>query len=293
MSDYMVRGTAAAGQLRFFGAYTRDTAEFGRQAHNLSPVAAAALGRLLTGGAMLGYMMKNEEDRLTIKIDCDGPIGGLMVTADSQGHVKGYVKNPDVDLPPTPLGKLDVGGALGLGVLSVIRDEGLKEPYVGQTILETGEIGDDLTYYFMNSEQIPSSVALGVLFDKETGAIKEAGGFIIQLMPNASDTLIRALEERITMITSITSWLASGNSIEEMLMGFFEGMVPVINERIPVSFTCDCSAEHTAGVLQSLPREELQEMIDDGEPVEVCCQFCGKRYIFQIPEVQAILNGKE
>ena len=265
MSDYMVRGTAAAGQVRFFGAYTKDTAEFGRQAHNLSPVAAAALGRLLTGGAMMGYMMKNDEDLLTIKIECDGPIGGLTVTADRLGHVKGFVKNPDVILPANAQGKLDVGGALGLGVLSVIRDEGLKEPYVGQTILETGEIGDDLTYYFMNSEQTPSSVALGVLLDKDTGTVKQAGGFIIQLMPNASDLVIRALEERVTMLTSITSWLDRGNTIEELLDSIFHGMLPVINEKIPVAFTCDCSRERTAGVLQSLPRRELREMIDEGK----------------------------
>jgi len=293
MSDYMFRGTAANGQVRFFGAYTKDTAEFGRQAHNLSPVATAALGRLLTGAAMMGYTMKNEKDLLTIRVDCDGPIGGLTVTADYAGHVKGFVKNPDVILPARADGKLDVGGALGLGVLNVIRDEGLKEPYVGQTILETGEIADDLTYYYMNSEQTPSSVALGVLMDKETATVKEAGGFIIQLMPNASEYLIRELENRLGMLNSITSWLENGNTIEDMLMGIFEGMVPAVTERIPVAFTCDCSRERTAGVLTSLPKEELQDMINDGEPVEVCCQFCGNKYVFEVPEVQAMLDSKE
>jgi len=292
MSDYMIRGMAANGQVRFFGAYTKDTAEFGRAAHDLSPVAAAALGRLLTGGAMMGFMMKNEQDLLTLKIDCDGPIGGLTVTADYMGHVKGFVKNPDVILPANSRGKLDVGGALGLGVLSVIRDVGLKEPYIGQTILETGEIAEDLTAYFMNSEQTPSSVALGVLMDRDTVTVKEAGGFIIQLLPNASDEVISALEKRLGEVNSVTSWLESGKTIDDMLLGFFEGMQPEITDRIPVAFTCDCSRERTEGVIQSLPPEELQDMIDEGKSIEVVCHFCGKKYEFTVEELKEFLARK-
>lgn len=167
MSDYMIRATAAEGQVRAFAATTRDTVEFARSAHNTSPVATAALGRLLTGSAMMGAMMKGEKDLLTVKIEGDGPIGGLTVTADAKGDVKGYVFHPEVMLPPNDKGKLDVGGALGIGVLTVIRDIGMKEPYVGQTILVSGEIAEDLTYYFTTSEQTPSSVALGVLMNRE------------------------------------------------------------------------------------------------------------------------------
>ena len=161
--DYIVRATAAEGMIRAFAATTKNTVESARTRHNTSPIATAALGRLLTAAAMMGSDMKNEQDLLTIRINCDGPIGGLLVTADSSGHVKGYVNNPMVMLPPNDKGKLDVGGALDLGVLSVIKDIGLKEPYVGQTILVTGEIAEDLTYYFATSEQVPSTVALGVL----------------------------------------------------------------------------------------------------------------------------------
>lgn len=175
MSDYIVRATAADGQIRAFAANTKDVVETARKDHNTSPVATAALGRLLTGGAMMGIMMKGDKDVLTLQIKCSGPIGGLTVTSDSKGRVKGYVNHPEVMLPANAQGKLDVGGALGLGVLSVIKDLGLKEPYVGQTELKTGEIGDDLTYYFASSEQVPSAVGLGVLMEKDN-TVRQAGG---------------------------------------------------------------------------------------------------------------------
>ena len=180
MTDYIIRATAAEGQIRAFAATTRDLVEYARSAHNTSPVATAALGRLLTAGAMMGIMMKGEKDLLTLKIEGDGPIGGLTVTADSKGNVKGYAFHPEVMLPPNAKGKLDVVGALGIGVLSVIKDIGLKDPYVGQTILVTSEIAEDLTYYFATSEQTPSSVALGVLMERDN-TVKQAGGFIVQL----------------------------------------------------------------------------------------------------------------
>ena len=216
MSDYIIRATAAEGQIRAFAATTRELTEFARQAHNTSPVATAALGRLLTAGTMMGVMMKGADDILTIKIEGDGPIGGLTVTADSKGDVKGYAYNPEVMLPPNEKGKLDVGGALGIGVLSVIKDIGLKEPYVGQTILVTSEIAEDLTYYFATSEQTPSSVALGVLMNKDN-TVRQAGGFILQLLPGASEEVISTLENRLKEITSITSLLDAGNTPEMIL----------------------------------------------------------------------------
>ena len=285
----MIRGTAADGEIRFFAAYTKDTAEFARNAHNLSPVAAAALGRLLTGGVMMGAMLKNDEDILTLKIDCDGPIGGLTVTADPKGNVKGYVKNPDVDLPPNDKGKLDVGGALDLGVLSVIKDEGLKEPYIGQTILQTGEIAEDLTYYFVLSEQTPSSVALGVLLDKETGHVRHAGGFILQMMPNAREETISRLEERLSGITSVTSYFEEGKTVEDMMDMILSGMDHHVTETIPCGFHCDCSYERTAEVIGSLPKKEIREMIDEGEDVEVVCHFCNKKYVFPVDVLKGML----
>ncbi len=288
----MIRGIASEGEIRFFAAYTRDTAEFARKAHGLSPVAAAALGRLLTGGVMMGAMLKNDEDILTLKIDCDGPIGGLTVTADALGHVKGYVKNPEVDLPANDKGKLDVGGALDLGVLSVIKDEGLKEPYIGQTILQTGEIAEDLTYYFAVSEQTPSSVALGVLLDKDSGEVKQAGGFILQVMPNASDETISRLEERLSHISSVTSFFEEGKTIEDMMELLLSGMDHHITERKDCGFFCDCSEEKTEGMISSLPKEELQDMIDEGKEVEVVCHFCNKRYLFSVDRIREMLKNK-
>ena len=289
MSDYLVRGTAADGELRFFGAYTKDTAEFARAAHGLSPIATAALGRLLTAGAMMGAMMKNEQDLLTLKIDCDGPIKGLMVTADAFGHVKGFVKNPNVVLPSVKPGKLNVGGALDLGVLSVIRDTGLKEPYVGQTVLQTGEIAEDLTYYFATSEQTPSSVALGVLLQMD-GTVRTSGGFILQVMPNASDETVSTLEKRLSSVSSVTDELSSGKSIEDLISGLLDGFRPEFNDKTPVGFVCNCSREKTAGMLKSLPKKDLEEMIAEGKDTEVVCHFCNRHYVFSAGDLKRLLE---
>lgn len=292
MSDYLVRGTAANGELRFFGAYTKDTAEFARTAHALSPIATAALGRLLTAGAMMGAMMKNDSDVLTLKIDCDGPIGGLTVTANAHGEVKGFVKNPSVVLPNVKPGKLNVGGALDLGVLSVIRDTGLKEPYVGQTILQTGEIADDLTYYFATSEQTPSSVALGVLVNPDC-SVATSGGFILQVMPGASDETVSVLEKRLLNLSSVTDELSSGKTVEDLLTGLLDGFEPEFTERIPVAFVCNCSREKTARILESLPEKDLKEMIGEGKDTEVVCNFCSRKYAFPVEELKALLERRK
>lgn len=289
MSDYIIRATAADGAVRAFAATTREMTETARKIHGTSPVATAALGRLLTGGAMMGTMMKNDSDVLTLQINCGGPIGGLTVTADAKGRVKGYVANPNVDLPPNSVGKLDVGSALGVGVLSVIRDMGMKDPYVGQVELKTGEIGDDLTYYFASSEQVPSAVGLGVLVDKDL-SVRRAGGFIIQLMPNADETVISRLEDKLQGTASVTSMLDNGYTPElilEHLLGDFD---LVINDKLPTDFYCNCSRERVERVLLSVGEKELKSMIDDGEDVELCCHFCGKKYKFGIDEVKELLR---
>ena len=289
MTDYVIRATAANGQIRAFAATTRELTETARQSHNTSPVATAALGRLMTAAVMMGYDMKGEDDLLTLKIQGDGPIEGLIVTADARGRVKGYAFQPGVMLPPNAKGKLDVGGALGIGVLSVIKDIGLKEPYIGQTILVTGEIAEDLTYYYATSEQTPSSIALGVLMN-HNNTVRQAGGFMIQLMPGAADDIIDRLEERLKEVTSITSLLNEGKTPEmilEMLLGEF-GLE--INDRLPAQFFCDCSKERVERALISVGRQEIQDMIDQGKPVEVNCHFCNHNYIFQIDELEEILK---
>ena len=287
MADYMVRATAAGGQVRAFAVTARDTVEFARAAHNTSPVATAALGRLLAGSAMMGAMMKGENDLLTIKIEGDGPIGGLTVTADGKGTVKGYAFHPEVMLPPNEKGKLDVGGALGIGVLTVIKDLGMKEPYVGQTILVTGEIAEDLTYYFATSEQTPSSVALGVLMNREN-TVRQAGGFILQMMPGVAEEVVSGLERRLSDMVSVTSLLDEGRTPEGILEYVLGDYGVEIMDRLPVRFHCNCSKERIETALISVGKQELQQMIDDGETIEVNCHFCNQHYPVTIEELQEL-----
>lgn len=289
MSDYIVRATAAENQIRAFAITSRELVEQSRVYHNTSPVMTAALGRLLTGGAMMGAMMKGEKDVLTLQIKCSGPAKGLTVTADSKGNVKGYPQVPDVMLPPNSKGKLDVGGALDLGVLSVIKDMGLKEPYVGQVQLQTGEIGDDLTYYFATSEQVPSAVGLGVLMNKDN-TVKQAGGFIIQLMPFTEEAVIEKLEKKVAEVTSVTDLLEQGATPETLLEQILGEFGVEINETTPVQYHCDCSKERVTRAIASIGKKDIQEMIDDKEPIEVNCQFCDKHYVFTTEELQEILE---
>ena len=289
MTDYIIRATAAEGQIRAFAATTRDLVEYARSAHNTSPVATAALGRLLTAGAMMGIMMKGEKDLLTLKIEGDGPIGGLTVTADSRGNVKGYAFHPEVMLPPNAKGKLDVGGALGIGVLSVIKDIGLKDPYVGQTILVTSEIAEDLTYYFATSEQTPSSVALGALMERDN-TVKQAGGFILQMMPGASEEVISALEKRLGEITSITALLDAGNTPEMILEHILGDFGLEILDKLPTAFSCNCSEERIEKALISVGKQELQNMIEDGKTIEVNCHFCNKHYPVTVERLKELLE---
>ena len=292
MSDYLVRATAADAQVRAFAVTARDTVETARAAHDTSPVMTAALGRLLCAGAMMGSMMKGEADILTLQVQGDGPAGGLTVTADSKGRVKGYAVNPQVILPPNSQGKLDVGGAVGTGTLRVIKDLGLKEPYVGQTRLQTGEIAEDLTYYFAASEQVPSSVGLGVLMEKNN-TVKQAGGFIVQLMPFAEEKVIEKLEANLSRIHSVTKLLEDGNSPEQILGILLEGMDMEILSDMPVEFYCNCSRERVAKALYSIGKKEMDEMIRDGDPIEVKCHFCNTAYQFSVEDLIQIRQLQE
>ena len=289
MNDYIVRAVAADSQIRAFAAVTTEMVETARKDHNTSPVATAALGRLLTGGAMMGVMMKGENDILTLQIKGDGPINGITVTADSKGRVKGYVGNPEVLIPANSVGKLDVSGAVGHGILNVIKDMGLKEPYSGQVALQTGEIAEDLTYYFAVSEQVPSAVGLGVLMNKDN-TVRQAGGFIVQVMPFAEEATIAKLEENVQKIQSVTTLLEQGHTPESLLEQVLDGFDIEINDRLPTEFYCNCSKERVEKALISIGRKELNELIQEGKEVELNCHFCNTNYMFSVEELKEILR---
>ena len=289
MNDYIIRATAANDQIRAFAAVTTEMVETAREHHNTSPVATAALGRLLTAGAMMGSMMKGEKDVLTLQIKAGGPLQGITVTADSQGNVKGYVGNPDVCIPANSKGKLDVAGAVGPGFLTVIKDMGLKEPYSGQVMLQTCEIAEDLTYYFATSEQVPSAVGLGVLMNKNN-TVRQAGGFIVQLMPFAEEDVISKLEQNVQKINSVTNLLEEGHTPESLLKKVLEGFDVQINEKMDTRFHCNCSKERVEKALISIGRKELNEMIQEGKPIEMNCHFCNTNYNFTVEELKEILR---
>lgn len=289
MKDYIVRATAANGQVRAFAATTRGVVETARKDHNTSPIATVALGRLLTGAAMMGIMMKNDSDILTVQIKGNGPIGAMTVTAEPNGHVKGFVANPEVMLP-LKNGHMDIAGAVGIGVLSVIKDIGLREPYVGDTILITSEIADDLTYYYATSEQVPSSVGLGVLMTKEN-TVEQAGGFIIQLMPDATEEVIDKLEKRIKEVKSVTEMLENGMTPEKILEHILGDMELEILDTVQTQFHCNCSKERVSKAVMSIGAKDLKEMVDDNKPIEVNCHFCNSHYTFSPEELEQMLEA--
>lgn len=287
--DYLIRATAADGMIRAFALTSRNTVEKARQIHGTSPVAGAALGRLMSAALMMGADMKNEKDLITMRILGDGPLRSVLVTADNAGHVKGYVGNPSFVNPANYLGKFDVGGAIGNGSLSVIKDIGLKEPYIGQTMLVTGEIAEDLAYYFATSEQIPTAVSLGVLMTQEN-TVREAGGFILQLMPGADDDIAAELEKKVGDLPNITTMLSSGMLPEDILEKALSGFGCEINAKMPVGYRCDCTRERVAKALISVGRKDLEEMVNDGKPVELSCHFCNKKYSFSTEEIKNLIR---
>lgn len=294
--DYIIRATAADNQIRAFAATTRGLVEQARQYHNTSPVATAALGRLLTAGSMMGVMMKGERDLLTLQIKSQSVIGGITVTADSKGRVKGYVNEPMVILPPNEQGKLDVRGATFPGTLSIIKDIGMKEPYVGTIDLVSGEIAEDLTYYFASSEQVPSVVALGVLMngnsagEDKVNTVRQAGGLIIQLMPNTDDEVIDKLEAKIASIDSVTNMLNTGMSPEDILEEVLGDMGLTISEKTETGYFCNCSRERVERAVISIGKKEISSLIEEEKSAELNCQFCNTHYVFDIEDLKKLLE---
>ncbi len=289
MTDYIVRATAANAQIRAFAITSKEMVETARKHHNTSPVATAALGRLLSAGAMMGSMMKGEKDILTLQIKGSGPLKGITVTADANAQVKGYVEEPEVMIPANAKGKLDVAEAVGIGILNVIKDMGLKEPYVGQTVLQTSEIAEDLTYYFATSEQVPSSVGLGVLLNREN-TVRQAGGFIIQLMPFTEEKVISRLEQKLAEVTSVTDLLEKGYTPEEILEELLGEFGLEITDTIETAFSCNCSKDRIEKALISVGAKDIGEMIQEGEPIEVKCHFCNTGYTFTVEDLKEILR---
>lgn len=287
-NDYMIRGIAANNEVRCFAITGRDLVDKARLSHGTSPVATAALGRTMMGALMMSDMLKNDDDLLTIRFDGDGPLGSIVVTADHHGNVKGYVQQPLVMLPLKADGHLDVGRAVGKGTLTVIRDLDLKDTYNGQIAIHSGEIADDLTHYFAESEQIPSSVGLGVLVDTDH-TVKKAGGFLIQLMPFASDETISRLEKNLSAIHYVTEMLEDGMTPEDMLREALNGFDDLrITDTTEVQFFCNCSRDRVSRALALLGDEELTSMIRDQKTVELSCSFCGRKYAFSVAELEQI-----
>lgn len=289
MSDYIVRGHAAGGTVRAFAADTTETVAEAMERHFAYPVVTAALGRLLTAGAMMGSMMKGEDDLITLTVKGDGPIGNITVSADSHGNVKGFAGNPQVEVPDKYAGKLDVGTAVGRGTLSVVMDLGLSDPYNGTVELQTGEIADDLAYYFTVSEQTPSAVGLGVMIDTDS-SVKHSGGFIIQMMPDVSEETISAVESKLSDLKPVTSMMDEGMTPEMILEHILGDLGLEITERSDVRFHCNCSKERVSEALATLNPGDIQEMVDDGETIEVKCFFCNTAYNFTVDELKDLLG---
>lgn len=286
--SYLLRGASADGSIRIFAADSTQLVEKARRTHGSSPTATAALGRSLTASAILGVMMKGEKDKLTFMIKGGGPIGNIVCVADFKGIVKGYVSNPLAEVPPKYPGKLDVGAAVGReGSLTIIRDLGLKEPYSGSSPLVNGEIAEDLTAFLAISEQQPSAVALGVLVDRDC-FVRAAGGFIVQLMPDAAEESIGLLERNLGEISSISHQIEQGKKPEDIISIVLKGLQPKIYGRTKIDFVCDCSKERIEQVFISLGREELRDMIEKDGEAEVVCHFCNTRHLFTKEELEEI-----
>ena len=290
--DYIVRASLANDSVRAFAISSTHLVAEARERHRTLPVVTAALGRLLSAGAIMGSMMKGDKDIVTVSLKGDGPAGYITVTADSHGHVKGFPGNPNVDIPRKYAGKLDVGAAVGRGLLTVSYDLGLKEPYSGQVEIQTGEVAEDLAYYFTVSEQLPSAVGLGVMVDTDS-SVKHAGGFIVQLLPDAPEDVIELLEKKLANLEPVTTMMEQGMTPEEMLLHIFEGVDIEFTERHDVKFYCDCSKEKVKRALAAISDKDLQDIVNDDEDIEVKCYFCNTAYKFSIADIKDILSSRK
>ena len=289
MNDYIVRATAGNGSIRAFAATTRDLVQHAREVHHTSPVASAALGRMLTAAAMMGTMLKGDKDLLTLQVRGEGPLQGIVVTSDSKAQVKGYVFNPGVEVPDLIPGKLNVSGAIGAGHMSIIKDIGMREPYAGKIELVTGEIAEDLTYYFAQSEQTPSAIGLGVLVETDT-SIRRAGGFIIQLLPDATDEMIDRLEKKLATIPYVSDLLDMGQTPEDILNMILGDFDLKIMDKIPTTFYCNCTRERVEKALISIGKDELEKIIREDKKANLHCHFCSKEYDFNEEQLVALLE---
>lgn len=289
--DYMIRAMDKKKTFRIFMVKTTDTVENARKYHNTTPTASAALGRTLTAGLMMGYMMKNDEDKITVSINGGGPIGNILITADNKGNIKGYVDNPNTDVDVKENGKLDVGKAVGIdGKVTVIKDLGMKEPYIGSTDIVTGEIAEDITMYYWLSEQQNSAVALGVLVDRDY-SIKSSGGFIVQTLPFIEDEDLTLIENKLSSIKSVSEYFDNDRDVEDIAKEIFNEFDIEIMGKIPVGFNCDCSYDRMEKALVSLGKEELKKIIEEDEKVETVCHFCNKKYLFEGEKLKKLLNN--
>lgn len=290
MKDHIVRAITSDGFIRADAITSRYLTERARQIHGCLPLATAALGRTLAAASMMGSQLKDEKDSITVQIRGDGILGPIIAVSDGNGNVRGFLKNPAADLPLRPEGKIDVGGGVGSGQMIVIRDLGLKEPYVGMVDLVSGEIAEDLSAYFAISEQVPSACALGVLVDTDQ-SVRAAGGYIIQLLPGADESVISRLEESVKKAGAVTKMLDAGMSPTEILLRVLEGFSPKILSEIPVEYRCNCSVERVTRALVSLGKEELLKLAGERENFEVTCDFCDKKYEFTADQLKEMVDS--
>lgn len=289
MADYLVRGLAYDGSIRVFAVDSTETVGEAQQRHMMWPTATAAVGRLMTGGVMFGAMLKGD-DKVVLKIDGGGPLGPILVDSNANGGVRGYAKNPQTHLELNAKGKLDVGGAVGTdGMFSVIKDLGMRDFFTGQSPIVSGEVAEDLTYYFAVSEQLPSSVGLGVLVDTDNSVLA-AGGFIVQVMPNAEEEAISKLENRLATIEPVSKMIQRGLSPEAILHEIFGEDNIEILDKMPVKFDCNCSKERFAEGIMGLGAEEIKEIIDEEGKAETQCHFCLETYNYSKEELEAMID---
>lgn len=290
MRNYIIRGSSLDESIRFFSCITTGMVEEARRIHDCSPVSIAALGRMLTAASMMGIMLKSDKDTLTLQINGKGPAGSIVVISDNTGNTKGYITNNNVELMNNENGKLDVGRAVGVdGVLTVIKDLGMKEPYVGQIPIISGEIGDDISSYFATSEQTPTAVGVGVLVEVD-GHVAASGGFIIQLMPEADEAAIARLEQRLSGIRSVTEMVSNGMDAVGMMKEILGEIEFKVNEEKEIDYKCNCSRERMERALISIGKHEIDEIIEDQGNAELVCHFCNSKYNFDKDELAELLS---